>query len=881
MHRVCFALLIGFQLSAAPFNVRVENTGQDLFLSWPGSLVSTSGATVYPTFQLEQSPDLRNWSVLSRDLKSTGASFEQLVPFNGPRGFFRVFAQWPQPQAYALADGGAEVFGYTKAFDRELERLGQISVQNFAAAYPAPNNYLPRISWDPTTAEFWDLFDTDPAVHNIGLSPTNEGYRSFDYRLNSAELALLRQNGFVATKRLASRHFSGSFYEIWNNDLPVFISTDALLHAWHRSYENMLIELEEIWFTKVIGEILDAMAQQIPAAQAEGRNEVFGASLLDADYFLTVARSLLASTRKASALGQDTRVQETLAAIAAEQYACFSPFGQPRLVDFSQFKPRGHYESMPAYFKTMMWLGRMDLRVGGKDTDCEAIPYDVSPRQLGTAIVLTRLLELSGQFSKWQSMDKMLEMFVGWSDSLNFTQFSDLLHSSGINTLADVRTVEALTDLQNKIEKGELGVQNIRGDAFGEKLGYSNLSLPRCFAFMGQRFVLDSWAISKVVSPAITWQVNGQRQFVNRRVASGIDVAFSVLHNDQVVPNIIQRINDSSARASTNHMIRWRDGYQFQHNLAAARNIVDQQPDGAWDSNIYMNWLAALRALSAPTTGLGFPDALRTRAWAMKTLNTQMASWTELRHDTLLYAKPTYTNPGLCRYPDGYVEPYIEFWRRLEQMARRTANLIQSAPYEGVTSYYYNQIPMSQVQTAQVNFLNLFADRSRTLGDIAEHELRQGRLTTAQMEFIDNMMQDRGMGYSSTRRFDGWYPKLYYKSQIRNDSLGTWDREYGSQKYDPLVVDVHNDVPKLDVWEDGRMVADPGGILHEAVGRVDLLYVVVNVAGQRVMYAGPVMSHYEFETAFPTRKTDSEWETDIQNGATPAPPPWTSSYLVP
>ena len=45
----------------------------------------------------------------------------------------------------------------------------------------------------------------------------------------------------------------------------------------------------------------------------------------------------------------------------------------------------------------------------------------------------------------------------------------------------------------------------------------------------------------------------------------------------------------------------------------------------------------------------------------MKNLNTQMASWTELRHDTLLYAKPTYTDPGLCVYPDGYVEPRLEF----------------------------------------------------------------------------------------------------------------------------------------------------------------------------------------------------------------------------
>jgi hypothetical protein len=214
-------------------------------------------------------------------------------------------------------------------------------------------------------------------------------------------------------------------------------------------------------------------------------------------------------------------------------------------------------------------------------------------------------------------------------------------------------------------------------------------------------------------------------------------------------------------------------------------------------------------------------------------------------------------------------------------MVRRTAALVQAAPYEGAVPIFGGEVRLADLQTAQTNFLNLFAERLRTLGDIAEHELIQGRLTPTQVAFLDGIMQDRGVGYSNTRRFDGWYPKLYYRSPAHRDSTGTWDREYGSQKYDPLVVDVHNDVPRPDIFEDGRILADPGGILHEAVGKVDMLYVVINFGSQRVMYAGPVMSHYEFETAFPTRKSDSEWEADIRYNRTPAPPPWTANYLVP
>src|SRR4030095_13689833 len=103
----------------------------------------------------------------------------------------------------------------------------------------------------------------------------------------------------------------------------------------------------------------------------------------------------------------------------------------------------------------------------------------------------------------------------------------------------------------------------------------------------------------------------------------------------------------------------------------------------AWDSNIYMNWLACLRELSAPTTDTKYPEAMRTRAWAMKTLNTQLASWTQLRHDTILYAKQSYNGADACVYPTGFGEPRSEFWSRLKAVASRAAEQVASLKYEG------------------------------------------------------------------------------------------------------------------------------------------------------------------------------------------------------
>jgi hypothetical protein len=48
-----------------------------------------------------------------------------------------------------------------------------------------------------------------------------------------------------------------------------------------------------------------------------------------------------------------------------------------------------------------------------------------------------------------------------------------------------------------------------------------------------------------------------------------------------------------------------------------------------------------------------------------------------------------------------------------------------------------------------------------------------------------------------------------------------------------------------------------------------------------MVYAGPVLSHYEFEMPGLTRRSDSEWREEIRNGKLPPRPEWTRSYLVP
>jgi hypothetical protein len=69
--------------------------------------------------------------------------------------------------------------------------------------------------------------------------------------------------------------------------------------------------------------------------------------------------------------------------------------------------------------------------------------------------------------------------------------------------------------------------------------------------------------------------------------------------------------------------------------------------------------------------------------------------------------------------------------------------------------------------------------------------------------------------------------------------------------------------------------------------------IAVENGPDRMVFAGPVLSHYEFEVTGPPRRlNDDEWKAVSQWGQIPpdvdparveglAPPPWTSGYLVP
>ena len=202
-------------------------------------------------------------------------------------------------------------------------------------------------------------------IEGLSFDPTDSTY--FDrirekLKLTEEEVDIFRRHGFVSVDHLQRHSFGSAYYQIYSGDLPVLVTTDSILNALHQSFDSLLLELEMYLLIPALADVLQGCHETLSARPApEGMSE----SYQDVDLYLTAARNLLASGNRrqrnqpagslkvASRFGQNDEVRVLLELIRLEQIQV--PFrdnptdiyGGSRFVDYSQFKPRGHYTKPP------------------------------------------------------------------------------------------------------------------------------------------------------------------------------------------------------------------------------------------------------------------------------------------------------------------------------------------------------------------------------------------------------------------------------------------------------------------------------------------------------------------------------------------------------
>lgn len=686
----------------------------------------------------------------------------------------------------------------------KVDAQQSLDAQAVRAVYPTRFSGPP--SYDPTTAEFFAKIQASP----LALSPS--------------ELTAFRQNGFVISKTREFPSFARGYAELYSEHLPVYVSADALLEAVHRSYDAILLEVELRALIPALEELLTSVRSQLSTVEADAETRA------DLDLYLASALSLLRGEQVPLVAGASSSELALILKRAndATGLASLRLFGTLRDEDFSQFKPRGHYEGdlqLERYFRAMMWLGRIDFRLLETLTSGETV---FRPKQFRAMVLLHELA--AAKLETFTLIDDTVRTFVGESDYMVLSQVPQLLADLGgpaqARTASEQQIAQAILD-------GGYGQQQIASHIVFSGEGAQPMPLNRSFALLGQRYVVDSHVFSQLVHDRVAY----------RMMPNPLDAAFAALGNAQAL--------------ALHPELQQEPAGKLPGALASTRLLVDSHGDDFWGKNFYNLWLSALRALSpradlSDPGALGLPQIAGTEAWGKRLLNTQLASWAELRHDTLLYAKQSYTGIPVCNYPAAYVDPYPAFYEALLRYAERGAQLgerltlAQPALTERITQHFV-----------------ALREASGRLLEMAQRELRGEEFTAEQLAWINDAVriERQSLGCTSVDYPDGWYGDLFFD---KTESV----------EFAPTIADVHTQPADAA----GNIV---GKVLHVGTGFPRLMVATIDSCnGNPRAYAGVVFAYHEQTTERFQRLTDAEWELRFRNAAErPAEVPWLSSVL--
>jgi hypothetical protein len=682
-----------------------------------------------------------------------------------------------------------------------LSAVDGINKAGLATRYPAA--LATTLSYDPLAAS------------NLAL------IRGSALGLSSAEEAVLKQNGFVISDRRRFPTFAYGYRSIYGDHLPLFISSDSILYAVHRSYDEMLKQLE----IASLRPTLKALLMGLRAELGAGALTALGAETTrDLDLYLAVALGLLDAAAPAPVAGASAGDIGTLVAKANAMQGLqrVELFGVGRDEDFSQFTPRGHYtdsEDLKTYFKAMMWLGRIDFRIIETEPDGKQV---FRRRQFDGALGLASMLT-GTRADQWALLDRTIEAFVGESDNMRPTEFPALLQRLGV---ANAVGTIGLTDetIATAIVAGNFGAQRIASHIMLKGVDNGTFPLSRTFLLLGQRYVLDSHVFSNVV-----YDRAGGGQ-VMRMMPDPLDVAFAALGNNQAAALLGAEL----------------DRYAYAPDLAKMRVLADDHGESFWSANLYNTWLAALRALSPSGAAASAPlEIAGTEAWGRRVLNTQLASWAELRHDTILYVKQSYTGGIVCEFPDALVEPSPELWGRLQNYALKGGQVVASLAIQDA----------GLAQRAADHFTRL-ANVTGMLKEMAEFQVAGTPFTPAHMAFVNETVVIQEICGGATA--SGWYPKLFFANPTT---------------FEPTIADVHT-----QPFDEGG--SPVGKVLHVGTGYARLMIVTANTCTGPRAYAGLASSYFEEITTDFKRLDDPTWETRLQGGQLPADVPWMSDLIA-
>ena len=678
----------------------------------------------------------------------------------------------------------------------------------------------------------------------VSLPPAYEGYglpvdlaalgNYGRFTFSDAQSALLAQNGFVVTPAEWLEFFQA--YESTRYDeTPVFVTTDSVYHVYHLLFDKMLRDLEREHFEPEIRALTTASLQSAIDLRADLQGTQLEETARRVVAYFAVADALINPNPAITPPDVADMVAGELALIEAHEGMGPSPIfnqdcpdncdpcdtmpppeclDQPCLCeDYSQYVPRGHYtrsEQLQRYFRAMMWYGRINMRLQ-------------KPDETRMALLITYVLrntDVNGQPAAkvWARVYDPTVFIVGKADDLGFHEYGALWDTTfgpdaPASAIADEAQFATFVEAARQLPPPQI-------NSMWVYIWEDKEQVTQGFRFMGQRFVLDAYIFDE-----LTWREVGTMADP-RTLPKALDV-MAVLGSEEA-HSILDGMGETAYLHYPEQMVKLRE------------EIGALQMD-SWTQNLYWAWLYSFGPLLEPK-GAQYPAFMQTQAWTRKDLHAALGSWTELKHDTILYAKQSMAELGGGPPPEpphGWVEPNPEAYARLLALTRMTHDGLESRDL--------------LTENTDANLMRL--DNLLTfLLDVSLRELAGESLTNDDYERIK-----------------------YYGGELEVMTLAAADQEGEGR---PFFEQEDQAAVVADVATGLDPITGEGAVLEEGTGYIFDIYVAVpDGAGGLHIAKGGVFSYYEFPWPMADRLTDEKWREMLAAGQAPERPEWTASFV--
>jgi hypothetical protein len=634
------------------------------------------------------------------------------------------------------------------------------------------------------------------------------------FGLTASELARLDKHGFVVPSRLAFPSFAVAYHEIYQSELPLYVTADSIFHTVFATNDEILATVEGRRLSPLLDDALRKLHGALRAAAPEYPPEVTA----DLDLYLSVARGLLAGSYVDSVGESQPQVRSLIAsAMNGEAMETVDLFGRARVIDFSQYKPRGHYargRQLARYFRAAMWLSRLELNLVSRSCRSSQPGFTVdpseTPREATVALALADLAERSGAMPEIGLLDTAWGLFAGRREDVTFANLALLRKKAGITALTQPDAADRL--------RAAIGKEYQR-TARIHYMPQGSTELPAITTLLGPRIVPDAFATRPLV--------NGETP--DRSDLSVADLAYAFGHD-----RAKHYLAADLARFPT-----------LPGQLDKARAIVAAKVPG---NDLYGAWFSAIRGLAEAPRGV-VPSFMGTEAFKDLRLASFVAAYGQLKHNSVLLAGQPY-DEGACAVPDGFVEPAETVYHELAEYADRGQAAMAALDPKGALG--------------SVAYFKRLGKLMRVLEAISKTELAGQPLSKEEQAFLSMVVEihgvDIGTGYITT--YNGWYFDLFL------------DRP-GSTTYPPPGRMDHASMKSASFIADYYTSVNTGTVAYAGATAPRIGVFVVDTGGGPRVVVGPVAHAYERHGPLSARITDED--ADKLAGFVE---PWSESYAV-